>query len=89
LRKLSLSANRNNSGQLTVEAVLILAIFVSVMYAGSRALRDGEVLARLVERPWGYIAGMIENGLWQAGQAGQGQHPHHIRRHGTPQGDLP
>lgn len=79
----------NESGQLTVEAVLILAIFVSVTVAGTRTLRDNQILAQLVQSPWSYIAGMIENSQWAPPQQGQRRHPHHIHRHGTPQGDRP
>jgi hypothetical protein len=80
---------RNQSGQLTVEAVLILAIFFSVMVAGSRALRDNNVLSSLVERPWAYVAGMIENGIWAPPAQGISRHPNHIGRHGSPEGDPP
>ncbi len=79
----------NRSGQLTVEAVLILTIFASIMFAGSRALKENNILSSLVERPWTYVAGMIENGIWSPPEQGKGLHPNHITRHGSPQGDTP
>ena len=78
-----------NSGQITVEAVLILAIFVSVITAGTRALRNNNVLSSLVESPWAYVAGMIENGIWAPPEDGKGLHPNHVTRHGSPEGDAP
>lgn len=78
-----------NSGQITVEAVLILSLFASIIFAGSRALRDGQILSSLVESPWSYVAGMIENGIWAPVELGRGQHPNHITRHGSPSGDAP
>jgi hypothetical protein len=79
----------HQSGQLTVEAVLILTIVASVMFAGSRALRDNNILSSLVENPWSYVAGMIENGIWSPPERGRSQHPNHITRHGSPQGTPP
>ena len=78
-----------NSGQMTIEAVLIISIMVSVMYAASRVLGDQQILSRLVEQPWGYVAGMIENGIWDNPQRGRDRHPNDITRHGTPLGDDP
>ncbi len=80
---------KNNSGQLTIEAVVILSVLVSVMFAGTRALREKRVLASLVQQPWSYVAGMIENGMWMPPEAGKGSHPNHITRHGSPSGDTP
>ncbi len=80
---------RNNHGQITVEAVLILAIFVSTTMAGTRLLKDKKILSSLVEAPWQHLSGMIENGVWGPPETGRGLHPNHITRHGSPQGDAP
>lgn len=80
---------KHNSGQLTLEAVLILTIFVSVILAGSRTLRDKKILSSLVESPWAYVSGMIENGMWMPPAQGRAKHPNHITRHGSPRGDAP
>ena len=80
---------QSRSGQITIEAVLILAIFVSLITAGTRALRNNDVLTSLVESPWQHVAGMIENGVWGPPEQGRGLHPNHITRHGSPQGDSP
>ena len=79
----------NQGGQLTVEAVLILTIMASVLYSGSRALRSSNVLASMVESPWVYVSGMIENGLWIPPERGRDMHPNHIYRHGSPRGNAP
>lgn len=80
---------KNQSGQLTVEAVLIITIFASIMYGASQSIRDNNILGSLVEQPWAHIAGMIENGIWGPPERGRGIHPNHISRHGSPQGDAP
>ncbi len=79
----------NNKGQLTVEAVLLVTIFASIMFAGSRAMKENNILSSLVENPWRYIAGMIENGVWMPPEQGRGTHPNHIGRHGSPRGTPP
>lgn len=76
-------------GQITVEAVLVLAILVSTVIAGTRLLRDERVLSRMVEGPWLYMAGMIENAYWSPVEVGQAKHPNHASRHGSPEGDRP
>ena len=80
---------RKSSGQITVEAVLLLAILISTSIAGTRVLKDKQLLSSLVEKPWSYLAGMIENGIWAPPEAGKGKHPNHITRHGSPRGDTP
>lgn len=76
-------------GQMTIEAILILTLLLSTVFAGTRIIRDQQVLSRMVSGPWSYMAGMIENGFWAPAQAGKGKHPNHITRHGSPQGDVP
>lgn len=78
-----------NQGQITVEAVLILSIFISVAMAGTQLMRDQQFLTRLVEGPWQYMSGMIENGYWAPPQLGRTKHPNQANRHGSPEGDRP
>ena len=80
---------KRNDGQITVEDVLILTIFVSIMFSVSQLLKEKKILASVVEGPWLYIAGMIENGYWAPPEMGQAKHPNHMQRHGSPQGDTP
>ena len=81
--------NSSQKGQITIEAVLILAIFVSIVYAGSNVFNSQQVLSKLVEGPWSHISGMIENAQWGPPQTGQSKHPNHLGRHGSPYGDIP
>ncbi|MEM7647490.1 MAG: hypothetical protein AAF203_11310 [Pseudomonadota bacterium] len=80
---------RSEAGQITIEAVLVLTILVSTIFAGTNLMRDQQILSRMVQGPWSYMAGMIENGFWAPPQAGRSKHPNHITRHGSPQGDAP
>ncbi len=76
-----------NSGQLTVEAVLILTLLVGITMAIAKTFREKNYLASMAEKPWTYVAGMIENGIWRPVEDGKRLHPNHTVRHGTPQGD--
>ena len=79
---------KNQRGQMTIEAVLtVTLLFFSVVFAFN-LIREQRLLAALVEEPWGHLSGMIENGVWIPPEEGQGLHPHHIARHGSPQGDT-
>ena len=79
----------NQSGQMTVEAILIITLLLSITMATTKMIQDEGYLARLVEGPWQHLAGMMENGIWAPPEAGRADHPNHLLRHGSPQGDAP
>lgn len=79
----------HQSGQITVEAVLIVTLLFSTVFAGTRLIRDQQLLSRLVQGPWQHLAGMIENGYWGSAEIGRAKHPNHASRHGSPEGDRP
>jgi hypothetical protein len=80
---------KSQSGQITIEAVLILTLLVSTIFSGTRVIKDQQLLSKLVEKPWQYLSGMIENGYWAPATAGKSKHPNQLGRHGSPQGDAP
>jgi len=77
-----------NSGQATIEAILIATVLLGSGLAISNQLRQRQVLSRLVEQPWAYISGMIENGVWDLPDRGAINHPNHFSRHASPRGDA-
>ena len=78
---------KNQKGQMTIEAVLILALMVSIIFAVTNGIKNKKYLTQLVEKPWTYVAGMIENAYWAPVRDGKGKHPNHIGRHASPVGD--
>ena len=78
----------NQKGQMTMEAILIITVLFGVVTLSVNLIRQQNVLARVVEQPWGLLGGMIENGVWTARQQGQVQHPNHLSRHASPEGDV-
>ena len=79
---------KNQKGQATIEAILIATILLSSSLFIMNQLRQRQVLSKLVQRPWAYIGGMIENGVWDLPERGVQVHPNHLDRHATPQGDA-
>ena len=73
---------------MTIEAVLILTLMVSLIFAITRTIKQKQYLTKLVEKPWSYIAGMVENAYWSPVDDGRRYHPNQISRHGSPEGDL-
>lgn len=77
-------ALKNQKGQLTIEAILLMVVLTAAVLAGTRYLREQKVVATIVEGPWDRTAGMIESGVWlPAAQARQKQ-PYQYDRFYTP-----
>jgi hypothetical protein len=53
-----------NSGQATVEAVLLMVVFVGVAILIKTQLQSSQAAQDLVSKPWSYLAGMMETGVW-------------------------
>lgn len=64
---------QNQSGQGTLEMVLIMAVIVSATIFISNILEENQYAQKLFGQPWGTLSGMIECGTWTG--CGQGKHP--------------
>jgi hypothetical protein len=80
---------RNDRGQFTIEAVLILAVLVSFSLFVFKTARSEGWAKDLVEGPWKTVRGMIEDGVWIKAGDSKTYHPHKKGRHGTYIGDPP
>lgn len=78
----SRSLLRGQSGQLTVEAILILALLTSVTIAASREFRGRRILQTATAGPWSFVRGMIQNGIWDPSPRNP-KHPNSVSRHAT------
>jgi hypothetical protein len=74
-------------GQMTIEMVLIMTFLLSATIAGTKLMRDHEVLATLVEGPWAHIRGMIEDGVWVPSGKSKAFNPSIKSRHRSFEGD--
>ncbi len=78
------STLRNKKGQMTIEAVLLLVIMVAVFTVVHRTISEGEYLSKIVSGPWGYMQGMVANGVWKSGNSNN-MHPNAFDRRATPE----
>jgi hypothetical protein len=79
---------RSQSGQLTIEAILIMTILTAIALSFSRFMKSNNLVADVVEGPWRPIQGMIENGVWESGEKAKSHHPSQKSRHSSNQGDV-
>lgn len=82
----SASVSSSQTGQMTIEAILMAIILTSVAMALSRTARESGFVASLVEGPWKPIQGMIEDGVWVRAGASKAYNPHLKDRHGSFEG---
>ena len=71
-------------GQMTIEAVLLLMIMVSVFTLVHREIYKRKLLAQIVSGPWAQMQGMIENGAWVAVDS-KSMHPNVFGRRASPE----
>ena len=77
---------KNQKGQMTLEAVLIVTFLVTLTVFISNQIQSRQFLQSLVERPWTFLQGMIENGVWAPTQESKQLHPNDLLGHGSPRG---
>lgn len=70
---------KNQSGQLLVEAVLLLAIGISIAAFTSKYLQDNQFAQKLIAKPWDTLSGMIECGVWSG--CAPDKHPNSRKRY--------
>jgi len=83
--------NRQTSrqgGQLLIEAVLLLFLFVTITMGLVRTFKSQKLLSVRISGPWDYVAGMIENGVWKTGAQGKSDHPNFNDRQITVKGEA-
>lgn len=83
LKKLS-----RQSGQLTIEAILIMTVLTAISLSFARFAKSNGLVASVVEGPWKPIQGMIENGVWETGDKAKSHHPSNKSRHSSNQGEV-
>jgi hypothetical protein len=64
---------QNQSGQLVVEAVLLIAVIMGITMLTSAYIQRNEFANKLVAKPWKTLSGMIECGTWTG--CGPQSHP--------------
>jgi hypothetical protein len=69
------------SGQMTIESVLVATVLLAITVAASQAFQKAQILQGVVG-PWAYMRGMIENGIWETTTPNPA-HPNAKARHAS------
>ena len=78
---------RNNKGQVTIEAVLIMIVIVIATTMVSNFFKSNEVFKALVYSPWQSMSGMLQNGTWGAPDQTNSAHPNQGAQNRSTEGD--
>lgn len=79
---------REQKGQASMEAVLIMVVLVVLFAKISSVAKDQGFLAKIVEGPWSMVRGMIEDGVWEKQASSKALNPNHKKRHQSTKGDA-
>ncbi len=85
--KPTISIFLHQGGQAVIEAVLAVALFVSIAILVAGQFKERQVFANLISGPWSVLDGMIKNGAWSPRDESNTTHPSRQRRHTSTQGD--
>lgn len=77
----------NQKGQMVVESVLIMVVFMAFTLMAAKFFREKDVLKQLITGPWVALSGVLQNGVWIAPAKGAVSHPNGHTRHITIQGE--
>lgn len=69
------------SGQMIVEAVLIIVMLMAFTMMVANYFKKNELLKQLISGPWQNLAGMLQNGVWAPPAVGAVIHPNAHTRH--------
>ena len=71
----------NQGGQMIIEAVLIIVLFVSFSALVANYFKKNELVRQMISGPWENLAGMLQNGIWSPAATGATIHPNSHNRH--------
>jgi hypothetical protein len=74
---------KNQSGQIAVEYILIMVVFVGLFISVKNILISNNSIGAFVQKPWALVAGMIESGVWEDPKKARASHPGLLSRHRT------
>ena len=81
---------KKQSGQMTVEMVLILLVLVGLFQFALTKFDNFKPLAQFAGEPWQVISGMMEFGIWEnPANISLDKHPTHWKRIFNMEGDSP
>ncbi len=78
---------KNNKGQVTVEAVLMVIVVLAVVTLVGDFFKSNEVFKKIVHAPWQSMSGMLQNGTWGPPSETNFAHPNRGDQNRTNEGD--
>jgi hypothetical protein len=75
------------SGQMTIEMILILSMLLGFSFLVANEFKQNELFAGVISKPWQSIAGLLENGQWAPPEQSRDRHPGSLKAHNTVQGE--
>ena len=78
---------KSNAGQMTIEMLCLITIFLMISLAVQQAAMQQGWLKSMIEAPWTRVQGIIENGVWLNPKVGKAKHPSIKGRHGSLEGE--
>jgi hypothetical protein len=78
-----------SAGQATTEMILMLVVFLGISTVVTTAFKNSKFVATLISGPWQAIAGMAQNGVWEAPSKSMNKHPNAYRRWASLKGEDP
>lgn len=63
------------SGQLIIEAILLMTLFFGIAVVIKQKFGDQNIVGAMVAKPWSRVAGMMSNGVWKPEAQGRDMHP--------------
>lgn len=85
---MKLALKINQAGQATIEAVLIMTIFLAVGLSISQAFTSNNIFASIIEGPWDFVDGMIRDGVWMKSNVSRTYNPNARQRHASKQATV-
>ena len=77
----------NSRGQAVTESILIIVLLMGFTMIVANYIKKEEVFKRLITGPFVFLAGMMQNGVWQSASIGAASHPANHNRHVVITGD--
>ncbi len=79
--------HNNQSGQLVVEAILLMVAMFSFVLVIANTFKKENFFAQIISAPWQNMSGMIQNGVWAPPGSSMALHPSQHARHRVLRGD--
>lgn len=79
--------HKNESGQMTLEMVLVAIMFISGALFVGNYMNQAKFMQAFTQGPWELLQGMTQSGVWAPPVRARENHPNMFKRVGTVDAD--